>query len=70
LPASVETPNVEYNTVLKTCEGLDVKLENGERQDILSADLYSYPRPRKPRKRLPKKRFNGIYYVSTAAVRV
>jgi len=70
LPASAEMPDVVPNTVLKTCEGLDVRLENGERQDILSAALYSYPRPRKPRKCLPKKLFNGIYYVSSSAVRV
>jgi hypothetical protein len=65
-PAPPEVPNRVPGTTLLNCQGLDIKLDNGERQDICGAALYSYPRsrPRKKKKRLLKKPYNGVYFVN------
>jgi hypothetical protein len=63
-PTPPEVPNRVHGNTLLNCQGLDIKLDNGERQDICRAALYSYPRPRprKKRKHLLKKPYNGVYF--------
>ena len=62
-PVATELPDMPPRTVLRTCEGLDVQREDGSRQDLLEAALYSKPPPPKPRRRRSKKLFNGVYPV-------
>jgi hypothetical protein len=69
-PTSARLPSdlSNTNTVPRACQGLDVELEDGKRQDLLVASLYSKPRP-KPRKRRPEKLYNGVYPVRVSSPR-
>jgi hypothetical protein len=64
-PAIPETPNSVPGTILMNCDGLDIELNNGKRQNLLQAALYSYPWPRspRPRKRRSTRLFGSVYPV-------
>jgi hypothetical protein len=51
LPAKPDVANTVPGTTLMNCAGLDIEREDGTRQDLCQADLYSYPWPRRRRKR-------------------
>ena len=50
-PAAPDVANTVPGTTLMNCAGLDIKREDGTRQDLCHAALYSYPWPSKRRKR-------------------